>query len=449
MAAQILPFPQPASGAASPLACFVRIGEAHRRLADLHAAGHLPARQVVIEASRFRYQRELINALRENGAEIVLDTEAAELAAPAKFAGRSHRAPWAVADGPLGPDHFRKSVSDGVVGQIARFAVANRVDVVHTPSHFLGDPTCADWLSIDTAACRALRKALDREGGSDIAIDYPVIISSAALNNVSARGSVLSALSDLPIDNVWVRVSGFGSNAGPLAMQRYLSSITGFHNLGKPIIGDYLGGIAGMAALAFGALSGLGPGIGERERFDAATWHKPPERRSENAEFGRAVRVNIPVIQRSVTLKELSLLVSAKGGARFCGCGDRACCPHGYRDMIADPRRHAAHQLFKSISSLEVVSDLRRETHFLNGPMAEADRLARQIKALRSASTEAEKLGIDAESLMKRLNDDSRRLEKLQVMLERMHEARGEEGPRAMPVSKRGLPEPKAREDRP
>lgn len=96
MAAQILPFPKPAAGLASPLACFVRVGEAHNRLADLHAAGHFPARQVVIEASRLRHQRELVSALRESGAEIVLDTEAAELAAPAKFAGHSHHAPWAL-----------------------------------------------------------------------------------------------------------------------------------------------------------------------------------------------------------------------------------------------------------------------------------------------------------------------------------------------------------------
>lgn len=122
------------------------------------------------------------------------------------------------------------------------------------------------------------------------------------------------------------------------------------------------------------------------------------------------------------------LLVSAKGGARLRGCGDRTCCPHGYRDMVADPRRHAAHQLFKSISPLEAVPDLRRETQFLDGPMAEADRLARQIKALRPTSTEAEKLGVDGESLMKRLEQHSRRLEKLQVMLERLHETRARKG---------------------
>jgi hypothetical protein len=449
MAAQILPFPKPVASAATPLACFVRVGEAHKKVADLHAAGHLPARQVVIEASRYRHQRELVSAFRESGAEIVLDTEAAELAAPAKFRGHSHRAPWALPDGPLGPDRFRNRAPDDVVGKIARFAVANNVDVVLAPSHFLGDPACTEWLLIDAAACRALRSALDREGGSHIAIDYQVIISNAALSDVSIRGAVLSTLADLPIDNVWVRASGFGSDAGPLTMKRYLSAISGFHNLGKPIIGDYLGGIAGMTALAFGVLSGLGPGIGERERFDAGTWHKPPEPRSEDAEFGRAVRVSIPVIQRSVTLKELGLLVSAKGGTRLCGCGDRSCCPHGYKDMIADPRRHAAQQLFKSLLSLEAVPDLRRETHFLDGPMANMDRLARQIKALRPAPTEAEKLGVDGGSLMKRLEQHSRRVEKLRVMLEHMHVARGDEGPRAAPMRRRELPEAKASRDQP
>jgi hypothetical protein len=414
MVAQILPFPKPAAGMASPLACFVGVGEAHNRLADLHAAGHLPARQVVIEASRFRHQRELVSAIRESGAEIVLDTEAAELAAPARFAGHSRHAPWAPPNNPLGPPHFRGVASSEILaGKIARFTVANRVDVVLAPSHFLGDPTCTDWLSIDAASCRALRTAHDREGGSQIVIDYPVIISNSALNEVSLRGAVLSTLSDLPIDNVWVRVSGFGADAGPLTMQRYLHAISGFHNLGRPIIGDYLGGIAGMAALAFGALSGLGPGIGERERFDARTWHKLPKPRSQGAEFGRAPRVSIPIVQRSVTLKELSLLAGAKGGARLCSCGDRACCPHGHRDMIADPRRHAAHQLFKSISSLEAIPDLRRESYFLNGPMAEADRLARQIKALRPVSADAEKLGVDGESLIRRLDHYSRRLERL------------------------------------
>jgi hypothetical protein len=405
----------------------------------------------VIEASRFRHQRELVTALREAGAKIVLDTEAAELAAPAKFSGHSRRAPWALSDdnGSLGPAHFHNSAHEDVVGRIARFAVENRASAVLAPSHFLGDPACQDWLSIDAVSCIALREALDREGGNAIAIDYPLIMPNTMLNDAAARGRIISALADLPFDNVWVRVSGFGADAGPLTMKRYLSSMSGLHNLGKPLVADYLGGIAGMAALAFGAVSGLAQGIGERERFDAGTWHKPPPPRVDDAEFGRAVRVTIPGLQRSVLLKELQLLVSAKGGRRLCGCGDRACCAHGYTDTIADPRRHAAHQLFKAISLLEAVPDLRRESHFINGPMATAERLARQVKSLRPSSAEAEKVGIDAAGLMKRFEQHSRRIEQLSRALDRVHEDRGEEGPRCRTIGPRGLSNMKTRKDQP
>jgi hypothetical protein len=77
MSAQILPFPANTFASASPIACYIRIGGAHRRLADLHAASRFPATRVVFEASRLRHQHELMSAMREAGAEIVLDTEAA------------------------------------------------------------------------------------------------------------------------------------------------------------------------------------------------------------------------------------------------------------------------------------------------------------------------------------------------------------------------------------
>ena len=65
MNAQILPFPKPpAVSVSSPVALFLRVGEAHRKLADLHATGHLPARRAVFDASRVRHQRDLIAALR-------------------------------------------------------------------------------------------------------------------------------------------------------------------------------------------------------------------------------------------------------------------------------------------------------------------------------------------------------------------------------------------------
>lgn len=441
MAAQILPFPKPVAAPQSPVASYVWLGEAHRKLADLHAAGHFPAQRIVVEASRIRHQRDLISAVRDAGGEVILDPEVAELAALGRFAGRVHRAPWALpeGEGPLGPEHFRASARTDVIGKIARLAVAERVTAVLAPTHHMADPAYADWLSVDIASCLALRKALDREGGSTIGIDYALIISNAMLNDASRRGTVLSALTDLPFDNLWVRTGAFGADAGPLQMQRYLAALGGLHNLGKPVIADHVGGLPAFAALAFGAVSGIALGIGERERFDTTDWHRPPEPRSEDSAFGRAVRVTVPGLNRTLKRAELDVLASAKNGRRICGCADRGCCPHGYTSMIADPRGHAARQLFRAIEAIEAVPDLRRETYFIDGPLKAADMKAREIKALRPEVSEAQRQNVDGEALMKRLADHSRKIEKLRTTLERVHESRGADAPRARPAELRGM----------
>lgn len=435
MAAQILPVPRESAPSSTPLAWFLRVGEAHRKLAELQAAGHLTVRHAVFVASRLRHQRELASALRDGGAKIVLDTEAAESAAPARRSGHSRHAPWSHQEGGLlDPSHFQGERLEDLVGSIARYAVENRVDTVLAPSHFIGDPVFRDWLRVDRVSCLALRRALDREGGARISINFPLIVANSMLSDPAARGLVMASLADLPFENLWVRSSGFGADAGPLSAKRYLTAVSGFHNLGKPVVADCLGGLVGQAALAFGAVSGIAPGIGERERFDARNWHKPPEPTEENTPFGRAVRVPVPGLDKSMTIKELDVLASARSGRRLCGCGDRTCCPHGYASMLEDPRGHAARSQIKSIRDLEAVPDLRRESYFLGGPMTEADRRGREIIALRPLAAEAERRGVKLDELMKRLTKHSQRTEKLRASLEHLHELRGEDGPRARPI---------------
>lgn len=137
MVAQILPFPKPTALRPSLIATYIRLGEAHRKLADLHAAGHFPAQRIVVEASRIRRQRDLVAVVRDAGGEVVLDPEVAELAALGRFRGRARGAPWALPDGegPLGPAHFQADASADVIGQIARLAVAERVAAVLAPAH--------------------------------------------------------------------------------------------------------------------------------------------------------------------------------------------------------------------------------------------------------------------------------------------------------------------------
>ena len=344
MSARIIPFVGGKPSPASPIASFTRIGEAHQQVASLFAAGRLSVDRAVIDASRDRYQRDFIAALRDNGSQIFLDTEVAELAAPAKFGGHVRHAPWASADAvPLGINHFRDPAFD-IIGQIARFAARKTFDTVISPAHYLGDPSCEGWLAVDLKSCERLRRDLDAEGGKYINIDYPVILPISHLNDKTKRKKIVSALFNMPIENIWVRVSGLTSRSGSLALRRYLESMAELHVIGKPIIADHIGGFIGVAAVAFGAVSALAHGVGERERFDAAQWHKEPVPRKEGARFGRAIRVSMPGLQGSVTRDELAVLISAKNGRRICACNDRSCCAHGFDDMLKDPKGHGARQ---------------------------------------------------------------------------------------------------------
>jgi hypothetical protein len=427
--AQILPLPSVRASARSA-GHFTRLGETgHRQLADLHAEGSFAPRRAVVDASKFHHQRELVSALSATGTEIILDTKGAELSAEAKFSGYAKAAPWAAVGGgrPLGPDHFAPGSPSDVLGQIARFAIANNVDAVLSPGHFLSEGCKSRWLQMDVRACVGLREALDREGGKHIAVDYLLIVPHVLLHDVSERGTLVQEIKDLPFDNLWVRASGFGADAGPLSTQWYIASLAALHNLGRPIVADYLGGLVGLAADVFGAISGFAEGIGERERFDAREWHKPPKSRDDDEVFGTVKRVPISGFGRTVTISELTKLAQAKGGRRLVACADRNCCAHGFDDMVANPKRHSIKERQRQINEIERVPDLNRVQHFLDGEMARADRLARQIKELKTGDI---KLG-------KKISDHSHRMEKLRATLEHFHETRGEDLPRALPVVER------------
>ncbi|MGO8845593.1 MAG: hypothetical protein ACLQFI_09715 [Methylocella sp.] len=434
----VIQFPHPIAPV-QPVAHFIRLGETgYHKLANLHAAGRFPATRIVVDASRLKHQKEFVSSLRAKGAEIVLDTKVAELSALEKFDGYARHAPWSALgeDKPLNPGHFDPKSSQDIFGQIARFAVEYQVDAVLAPTHFVGDPNFKEWFKVDQTSCRALRRALDREGGSAIAVDYLLITPHSMLNDDAVRSEFLSGLDGLPYDNLWVRSSGFGNDAGPLATKRFVTAMSGLHNLGKPIVADYLGGLVGHAALAFGAVSGLCHGVGEKERFDARSWHNPAKK-NDGDKFGRAPRVFIAGLDRSATIPELEIMANARGGRKLVTCCDRACCPHGMRDTIADPRQHAAYQSFSMMADLASRPDLNREQHFLNGRMADVDRQARLAKDLKFSAEEAVERKVDIGKLTKRLVDHSKQVGKMRLSLEDLHEIRADGVPRARPIAAR------------
>jgi hypothetical protein len=255
------------------------------------------------------------------------------------------------------------------------------------PTHFLRNGARDPWLAVDVEGVERLRLALDREGRRDIAIDYPLIMPHTRLQDMQDRIELLRAIRGLPVDNLLVRLSGFGANAAPLSVKRTFLALGDLQSLGRPVILDHVGGLVGLSAIAFGFASGIAHGIGERDSFDARDWHQVPKKRDPDASFGRGVYIPVPGLDRSFLAKDLKSIASSPKGRRLISCDDRECCPHGLTSMIDHPRAHIAKQKFHAIDGLFVVPDTRRASHFLNVDIRNAERKAGDLARLNTGNT--------------------------------------------------------------
>ena len=373
----------------TPIGHVIRTGEmSYRQYEHLHAEGNLPAKHVIVDASKARFQKEFIRALRDGGADVILDTKVAELSAVGRFQGVAKDAPWAATeeDRPLKPADFRPHANIDLFGQVARMAVELGVAAVMAPTHFLRNGADDIWLPIDKDGVMRLRSALDREGGTSIAIDYPLILPHTRLQDRADRARLMQELDGLPFDNLVLRLSGFGSNAMPLPIKRTLIAIETLHSLGYPVLLDHVGGLVGLSALAFGYVAGIAHGIGERDRFSARDWDKLPKEREKGTSFGRPVYVPLPSLDKNFRTRDLETIGAAAGGRRLVACRDRGCCPHGLTSMLENPRAHIARQQFAMIDRLHSVPDSWRVEHFINVELRGAERTARDLARLNTGN---------------------------------------------------------------
>ncbi|MGX9181976.1 hypothetical protein [Mesorhizobium sp. BHbdii] len=200
-------------GQPKPVGHFLRVGTSgHRQLETLLGSGKMMVDRVVVEASAALRQHDLLTALVEVGGELILDTNVAELSSIGRFGGAAKSAPWANPESVLTPDDLRPNANRDVIGQIARFAVKQGFHADQAPAHVLEGST--DHLfALDCGATIALRRALDAEGGKHVGIDYPLMIKNASLRDPAQRRAFITALKNVPFDNLWFRISGFGADA--------------------------------------------------------------------------------------------------------------------------------------------------------------------------------------------------------------------------------------------
>jgi hypothetical protein len=178
----------------------------HGLCEQLLSANKLTSRRFVLEAATegTRRHKNLVRSLKDRQAEVILDTNCAELSVSGRFAGSARSAPWAVEGRALEAADFTPGTNRSVIEPIARYAVKNEVTAILSPSHFLGEND-QGWLQIDLKSCEGLRNALDQYGGGHIPIDYPVIATYAQFRDPAFRRSLRDQLRSLPIDRIWLR----------------------------------------------------------------------------------------------------------------------------------------------------------------------------------------------------------------------------------------------------
>src|SRR5690606_24642663 len=126
---------------------------------------------------------------------------------------------------------------------IAEFAVKADIHAVLAPTHLL-EHVNDIWRPIDLRMCEALRYELDQCGGSDIAVDYQLITTSTLLKDSANRAALVAEIDGMPIENVWVRASGFGATATGAGTRQFVESLRDFHEMGRPLVADMAGGLA-------------------------------------------------------------------------------------------------------------------------------------------------------------------------------------------------------------
>jgi hypothetical protein len=385
---------------AAPLGGFLRVGHTgHRKLEALHAAGRFPFHRVVFDAAHISEQIELLKMLSAR-CEIVLDPNFAEMSMPGRFQSAVSRLPWANTERPWEPSDFARGRNLDIPKLIAEFAVKHGVSTVLSPSHFI-EPATASWRPIDLRACEALRHELNQIGGSHIAIDYQLLTTNALLKDEYARTEMIDGLNALPIDNVWLRTSGFGATATGVGTRHFIEAVRWMHQIPHPLVADGVGGLSGLAAAAFGAVGGICHGVGQKESFDVNDWKKASARTGG----GATTRVYLPELDRYFTEDQLNSIFSAKGGKSRFGCNDTNCCHHGPEDMIENAHTHFIMQRTRQLDDLSSVPELRRAEHFLLRHVDPAVRSARLGSRLKIDDEKVAKVIDEAKSRLIRLRD--------------------------------------------
>ncbi|MCU7848627.1 MAG: hypothetical protein KZQ89_11610 [Candidatus Thiodiazotropha sp. (ex Lucinoma kastoroae)] len=291
----------------------------------------------------------------------MLDPKTQEMGALGRYTEKLGALPWG-ADGPHSPDDFSHvATKHRLVAFLADYGLEKGFTQILAPTHYLKDAE-DQWLSVDLDLTRRLRNHLDKSGGDAVDLIDSLTIPYKTLRDHTQRRILVDQLKTVPMKMLWLKIDHLGADATAPKTINYISCAEDFHELGIPIVADYIGGYPALALLAFGAVGGIAHGITNRERFSASDWHKPSDNR------GRAPqrRIYVPKLDLMLPRQDAEILFESFTKARsIFGCQDKKCCQRGITDLVDKPANHFLYQRTQEVAGLNQIPEQLRASHFL------------------------------------------------------------------------------------
>ncbi len=364
MSGNVIHLPRPRAQRPGPegLGFYVRAGRNdHVALLDLLATGEEGVFGLVIDAQHVDRHRELITEARRRDLDMIFDSKVLQMGFPGALTDGLSALPWGL------NRHHNVTDFDGSAGQhraaqIVEAAVNSGSTQLLGPAHLLSSPN-DPWLRRDIAMMNRTADEIARSG-AELDLIYPLAVPMTLLRNAVERRAIITVIADAPCAAIWLKVENFGDDATGEKVAAYVEACRDFHARGIPLVGDHIGGLPGLGVLAFGAVGGIAHGVTMQQSFRASGWRRPPV---EGSGFGPSWRVYVPQLDVLLKPKAAQALFAASPKIRaMCGCRDTHCCPHGVRDMVGHPARHAIYQRAREIERLSAVPQSVRAVHYLN-----------------------------------------------------------------------------------
>lgn len=232
--------------------------------------------------------------------------------------------------------------------------------------------------------------------------------STQVLLDGAARKALVSHLANLPFEYLWLRIANFGSDKSAAGLGKYINASRDFHEVGKSIVADGVGGLPALGIAALGAAGGICHGVAEKERFYPRDWWKP---RKSDSGGGTRKRVYFAGLDAYLSADQARTLLATRSAKPLLGCRDTGCCPGGWEDMILKPKTHYLTRITRRVQELGRVPDMRRADHFLSQQLAPADRVARAAMRLKVAD----------QKISEKLADNSRKLDDMRRVFEELN----------------------------